>query len=376
MSAIAADGRSPAALELKPLPAEALPPAVRKLVESPAAARAMAARGIAPLRPAELVLAVYQLSFDADADVKAAAQGAPGLLPDKIVLGPLGEALPAPVLHFFAERLLASRIEALEKILYNQATADQTFELLASRLAERELEIIFQNEARLLRCPAIVHALYFNKQARMSSLNRAIELCVRNNVRVDGIPSFDEVAKSIQEDKAATDPAVVDKAFGSVLDAAEQVQETGGEEAAESLAEQQKKGVIDFSKLKLYEKIRLATLGNAYCRQNLMRDPNRMVAMAAIRSPLIGDNEVVMAASNRALSEDVIRYIANQKEYVKMYQVRKNLVHNPKCPLPMSLRFLPTLGSEDIKALARSKNIPSALATTARKLVQSRGMAG
>jgi hypothetical protein len=27
-----------------------------------------------------------------------------------------------------------------------------------------------------------------NKQARMSSVNRAIELCARNNVRVDGHP--------------------------------------------------------------------------------------------------------------------------------------------------------------------------------------------
>jgi hypothetical protein len=365
-------------LVLAPLPPEAIPPAVQKLLAGAAAAKLMAAKGIAPLRPGDLVIAIYQLSFDADEAVKAAAEAAPAALPDKVLAAPLGEALPPGVLHFYAERLPPTRVEPMEKILFNPGTADATFVRLAGRLGERELEVIVQNETRLLRCPSIVEALFNNKQARMSSVNRAIELCARHNVRVEGIPCFDEIARSIRDDPAATDPAVADQSFQSLLTAAEAVapdEIDDGEEEGKPKSTR-KSPVIEFNKLKLHEKIRLATLGNAYCRTNLIRDANKMVAMAAIRSPLITESEVVRAAGNRQVCEDVIRYIANQRDFVKLYTVKHSLVTNPKCPIGFSLRLLPHLHAEDIKNLARSKNIPSALATAARKLVQTRGLRG
>jgi hypothetical protein len=364
------------AFTLVPLPVEFLPPSVQKLVGSPSAAKLMAAKGIAPLRPMELLVAIYQLWFDPDATVNAAAEAGAGALPDKVLVPPLGEALPPAVIHFFAERISPTRVDAMEKILYNQVTADATFVRLAGRLHERETEVIVQNESRLLRCPSIVQALFMNKNARMSSVNRAIELCARNNVRVDGIPAFDDIAKSIQEDSTATDPAVADAGFESVLQQAAAVadEEVGDAEVTGATKEKstRKSPIIDFTKLKLHEKIRLAMLGNAYCRSNLVRDSNRVVAMAAIRSPLMTDTEVVRFASSRQISEDVIRYIANQRDFTKNYQVKLNLVQNPKCPLGFSLRFLSSLRAEDLKTLSKSKNVPSALAVAARKLMLTR----
>jgi hypothetical protein len=365
-------------LDLKPLPVAGLPAAVQKLLTGPAPMKAMAAKGIAPLRPGELLTAVYQLSFDAEPSVRAAADAGGAGLPDKILAPALAEPLPAEVLQFFAGKLAPDRLEPLEKILYNSATGDGTFVLLAGRLRERELEIIFQNEARLLRTPAILEALYGNPEARMSSVNRAIELCVRNGVRVEGIPSFDEVAKSITEDPAAiAEPATIDQMFSTLLSVADSmaaaapVEEPAEEEAPEKKSTR-KSPIIDFTRLKLYEKIRLATLGNEYCRSNLMRDPNRMVAMAAIRSPRITDSEVLKAASNRSVSEDVIRYIANQRDLTKNYQVKLSLVQNPKCPVALSLKYLPLLNVDDLKHVAKSKNVPGALSTGARRLLQTR----
>jgi hypothetical protein len=367
---------------------------VQKLMAAAGPMKIMAARGMAPLRPAELLQAIYQLSFDADPTVRAASEASAAGLPDKIVSPGLAEPLPAPVLHFFAMKLPAARSEALEKILYNHGTADETFVLLAGRLQDRELQIIFENEARILRYPAILEALYGNPEARMSSVNRAIELCARNGVRVEGIPSFDEVAKSITEDPEAK-TASSDGAFAGALASAEQAAARGhpadadldGERDGERDGDvdappppdgepasggKRKSMVIDFTRLKLYEKIRLATLGNEYCRQNLMRDPNRMVAMAAVRSPRITDAEIVKAAGNRSVCEDVIRYIANQRDLTKAYPVKLSLVQNPKCPVALSMKFLPLLQGDDLKQLARSKNVPSALSTAARRLMQTR----
>src|SRR5436190_1684877 len=250
MSATVSEVTAAALAQATPLPADALPPSVQKLLGAPGPMKLMAAKGAAPLRPADLVVAIYQLSFDADAAVKAAAEAAPGVLPDRIVGPALAERLPAPVLHFFAGRLPPTRSEALEKVLYNAATADETFVLMAGRLAERELEIIFENEARLLRCPAILAALFGNREARMSSLNRAIELCARNGVRVEGIPAFDEVAKSISETPPA-EAAAADATFAGVLAASEA--EAAIEPAAAAEEPRKKSLVIDFTRLKLHE---------------------------------------------------------------------------------------------------------------------------
>ena len=128
--------------------------------------------------------------------------------------------------------------------------------------------------------------------------------------------------------------------------------------------------------MKLFEKVRLATVGNAYCRQVLIRDTNKMVAMAVIRSPAITDMEVVAAASNRAVCDDVIRYISNNREFTKDYSVKSALVNNPKCPLASSLRLLAFLRPDDLRAVSRSRNIPGALATAAKKLLAQRDHGG
>ena len=322
-----------AAMELGPLAAGSLPPAVQKLLTAPPAMKTMAARGIAPLRPAELLTAIYQLSFDGEEGVRTATQAAPGSLPDKVLAPALADLLPAQVLHFFAARIAPDRIAVIEPIFYNRATADQTFVLLASRLRDRELEVMFQNESRILRCPAILEALYFNPQARMSSSTAPSSSARATVCGSEGIPCFDEVAKSIAQDVGAKDPAIADAGFATLLDVAEKAalvalddpHEKGenGSPAAGAPATEEKteepgeapdkrqSPVIDFTQLKLYEKIRLATLGNEYCRKNLLRDPNRMVAMAAIRSPRITDSEIVNAAANRSVCEDVIRYIGD-----------------------------------------------------------------
>jgi hypothetical protein len=381
-------------LKLEPIPAESLPRAVAGVVTGATPAKLMAVRGMAPLRPAELLITAYQLSFDPDPAVKAAAEAAPGALPDKILLAPLGEALPPQVLHFFAERLPKDRRQAIEKILYNRATADETFVHLAKVLDEAGLEIIFQNEVRLLRSTALVEALYLNKNALMSSVSRALELCARNNVRPGGIPGFDEIAAAIMNDPNAVVPSASDEVFSTALtdNGAEPVllppddpalaEAAPGAAAAEGDAgdgEQKRKtstSFIKFDELKIFEKIRLATVGNAYCRQVLIRDSNRLVAMSVIRSPAMTDMEIVAAAANRAICDDVIRYIANSREFTKDYAVKQALVNNPKCPLSSSLRLLSFLHPSDLKAVSRSRNIPGALATAAKKLVQTREKSG
>jgi hypothetical protein len=387
------------ALELSLL--ETLPPAVEKVAgaKAPGALKLMAARGLAPLGPADFVTAIYQLAQGEDAAIKAAALKSATELPEKIFQGALGEPIDRRVLDFFARRLW-QKPKLLEIVLLNKATDDETVRHLASLCAEAELELIAKNEERLLRTPTIIAALYLNPKTRMSTAQRALELAVRNNVRVEGIPAFDEAVRAIEqsgapskEEAAAADAAfqrateIAVDALAGMLTAAspEEAAALEAEEAARAEAEaegqvepesaaeaEEKKKRLD--ELSPAAKIRMAQLGNAFTRAVLIRDTNKQVAMACIRSPGVSDAEAMHYARNRALDDDVIRFIANKRLWVRLYGVKVALCNNPKCPLPVSMRFLPHLRPPDLKSLARSRGIPSALASAAKQLLTSRGV--
>lgn len=374
-------------------PLEQLSPAVDRAIgeKAPPPMRLMAARGLAPLGPVDLVTALYHLAQGEDETLKKAALKSAAELPEKILGGALETPLDARVLDFFARRLM-QKPPLLEKVLLNRATDDDTFVFLAKMGDEAATEMIAKNEERLLRHPPIIAALYMNAKTRMSTAQRAVELAIRNNVKVEGIPAFEETAKAIAEGlgikpedddafKQASEQLVdggvkvtaLDPEEQAKLDAilAEEAEKQAEGTTPEAKAEgDEKKQRID--QLSVVAKIRLATLGNAFARSVLIRDRNRQVSSAAIRSPAISDSEVVHYASNRSLDEDIIRYISNNRSWLRLYSVKVALCNNPKCPLPTAMRLLPHLRITELKTLSRSKGIPSSLATAAKQMVAQR----
>jgi len=204
---------------------------------------------------------------------------------------------------------------------------------------------------------------------------------IRNNVRVPGLAAWDEVARALTGSPPASPDA--DAMFAamaastvrddSALTAGDAEQPLTEEEAAAAAALAQTGDDENDRKLTVPMKIRLATLGDAFERAKRIRDPIRMVAMAAIKAPGVTDIEAARYASNQALAEDVIRYIAGNRNWTKLYGVKVSLCRNPKAPIAETTRFLPFLRQKDLVNLSKSKSVPSALAAQARKLVMQRG---
>lgn len=358
------------ALDHTPLADHELSPAALEAMAQPAR-KMMAARGLSPLPdPRDLVSVLYQLARDGDAAIHEAARKSAAELPDKILGAALADPrLPARVIDYFADKITLSTALVAPAIA-NPCIADETVAALAAQGSAKVAELCAENETRLLRYPAIVAALYNNPRTAMSIAARAVELCAREGVRVPGIAAWEEVAaahlKVAVDAPAADADDVFAKAMGSV---------------GESEAEQPAEGTeptkdTPIGSLPIAMKMRLAALGNASARAILIRDPARPVAMAAIKAPTIGDNEVVRYASNTALSDDVIGYIASRRDWVKLYAVKLALVSNPKTPLTASTRLLVHLRERDLKAVARSKSVPSALTAQAKKLITQRRRGG
>ncbi len=346
-----------------------LGPDAQKALAS-AQSKMMAARGLLPVaRPRDLLALLYQLSLDPDQKIASAASASAAGLPDPVLRGGLGDpALDPRVLDLFAD-LMASAPAATELVIGNPATADETMAAIAGRGSAAEVDLIATNETRLLRAPTIIAAMYQNRSARMSTVDRVVELAVRNGVKVPGIPAWEEIQKiygAPGERGAEQAAAQADAQFARAAGV------NAGKSADAEPGTPTEPESKEIWALPAPMKIRLATLGNAFDRAILIRDPKKIVAMAAIKSPGMTDPEVMRYAGMSTLAEEVIGYIANQREWTKMYSVRLSLVNNPKCPVGMAMRLLPHLREKDQDNLARSKGIPSALAAQARKLMMQR----
>jgi hypothetical protein len=125
-------------------------------------------------------------------------------------------------------------------------------------------------------------------------------------------------------------------------------------------------------KMSIAEKIKLATLGNKEARTLLLRDSNKLVCTAVIRSPRLTDGEVLTTATNRAANEEVLRIIYNNREWTKNNKIKLALVKNPKIPLTVVMKFLSTLRDAELKDLARDRNVPSGVSMFAKKMVEKK----
>lgn len=134
----------------------------------------------------------------------------------------------------------------------------------------------------------------------------------------------------------------------------------GSEEKNESLVQR-------LQRLKVSEKIRIAMTGDKESRVLLIRDSNRMVQLAIINNPRITEGEVTSIAYSRNVDEEVLRRIANNREWIKLYQVRSALAKNPKTPLTISIKMVQTLPANDLKEISRSKSVPAAVANAAKR---------
>lgn len=141
----------------------------------------------------------------------------------------------------------------------------------------------------------------------------------------------------------------------------------------EQLTDEQRQNLYQkIIKMSIPQKIRLAMVGNREARNILILDHNKAVVMAVLRSPKLTENDVLTYAQQRNLSEEVYKYIARNKNWIKNYAIKLALVNNPKTPLAVALRFLDHLQERDLKNLSRSKNVSTVLAKAAAQLLLKR----
>jgi hypothetical protein len=356
-----------------PLPIDVLPKPLHKHVDAkaPPPLRMMGAKGLVPAVAAiDLVTMLYVLSFDEDAAVRETATRTAEGLPDKIFGVALrSEGLKGQVLDWLADRF-SGKETAVELVLLNPTTLDDTVARLAPVVSQRLADIVRQNELRLLRHDDIVRQLCRNPNALASTIDGACDFCVRNGLTLLDVPQLVEAHKRIHGvDPTAQAVEPGETAVGLMAeyqnelaqDVERPLRQETEEEASRRLTITQR-----VLKMSVAQKIKLATLGNKEARTILLRDPNKLVCMAAVTSPRITDGEILGLSNSRTVNADVLRLIYSTRDYVKTYAIRIALVKNPKVPLPTALKLMQALQERDIKELSRDRNVPQTVQSQAK----------
>jgi len=363
-----------------PLPIAQLPAGIQRFCDpaAPMAARTMAARGVVPVKGDDQILLLLQFSADPDEALAKTARDTLNGLPQGVLLSTCGAPVPPSFLDRLAE-LFRDSEAVLEQVVANANTDSGTVEWVAMRCNERVSERIAVNEQRLLAAPKIIEALYRNKNTRMSTADRLIELAARNNVVLD-IPTFQAHVEAIKGQlipEASEEPLPSDLDFNAALKEDEaqagiDVHATVEETEEEEVKEQFLPLMMRIRLMSSAEKLRMAMVGNAPARAFLVRDKNKTVAYAAISSPAMGENEVPAIAKSKEVGEDILRFIGNKREWTKSHEIKHALVFNSKTPVGITLRFLPHLRDAELKDLSRSKNVPASLKSAAMGRLQAK----
>jgi hypothetical protein len=365
-----------AAPSVAPIPADFLPPNLRKHVDpaAPVPLRMMAAKGLVPLSPSDQIGALFLLTFDPDGNVRDAAKKTAQTLPERILSVALrDEGVKPPVLGFFLQTLAGS--DAYEEMLIlNPTTPDLDVAEVAKGCSARICEIISQNQLRILRHEDIIRQLCQNPAASGALVDGVCDFAVRSGVHLADVPQMKAARVRLFGPEAADAPPpdlgpTAEEVLGEFKELADDSAGPIEEGARLSLTQR-------VMKMSIAQKIKLATLGNKEARNILARDTNKLVAVAVIRSPRITDGEVLSIANNRAANDEVLRVVYSSRDWTRAYPIKLALVKNPKIPLSIAMKFLGTLREPELKDISRNKNVPSGVQQLAKKMIEKKAPRG
>jgi predicted component of type VI protein secretion system len=160
-------------------------------------------------------------------------------------------------------------------------------------------------------------------------------------------------------DAPLIEPRVADDAPAAIMVAEEEPSE--GEVRAST--------VEKIASLNVAQRMTLAMKGSREERAVLVRDPNKIVAVAVLSSPKLSETEVESIAKMANVSDEILRIIGFSRAWTKNYAVVHALARNPKTPVAMSMNFLARLSDKDLRNLSTNRNVPDVLRVSARKRV-------
>jgi len=287
------------------------------------------------LAPADRAEILAVLAGDADELVSERAQDAILSQPVESFVEAIKREQALPALLSYAAKNLADKPGVCDAMVQNKNCPAEYLVPVVRHLSTIGIQSLMEELDRVSESPALASALEHSTSLTVEQKNQLHE------IHGPGAP-IDEAA--LAEAAAAAEPDVARR---------------------QTLIER-------LAKMTVAQRVQFAIKGGSEARRTLIRDSNKVVQRAVLQSPRLTDQEVEAFASMSSLTDEILRIIANNRNFRKNYTVVRNLINNPKTPLDVSLHMLPILNAIDLKRLTTNKNVPETLRTTANKLHRTR----
>ena len=121
--------------------------------------------------------------------------------------------------------------------------------------------------------------------------------------------------------------------------------------------------------MSVQEKRTAALHGRKEMRLLLVRDHNKTIHPFVVKNPAIALDEVEQIARMTGVNPEVLHFIAQHREWTRSSNVVRNLIKNPKTPMPDALSLLDKLPASELKSIAKSGSVRGAIQMAARKRV-------
>jgi hypothetical protein len=140
-------------------------------------------------------------------------------------------------------------------------------------------------------------------------------------------------------------------------------------EAADQAPEDSQSVTQRLAQMNVPQRLKRATKGSREERSILIRDPNKMIAIAVLSSPKLTSSEVESIARMTSVSDEILRTIAKNRAWTKNYNVVWALTKNPKTPVQLAMNLLSRLAERELRTLSTDRNVADILRITARKKI-------
>ncbi len=332
-------------------------PEIARLVRTgaPRDAQLAAARGALPLAGKDFLTVLFFLCSSSDAEIKTSAVKTLRELPGTILDAVLKDSTLHPQLLELLVRARIADTELMGSVIMHPSTASKTLLYLANKADQDVLERLAGNQNKLREHPELVEAIIANPNANK-------ELKLRLGWQDPEPGSVAETGEDQTEPDAADDQDGDEEGRSQV-------------ELEALMEEADQEGLSKYQialELKVAEKIKMGLTGDKEWRTLMIKQSNKLIQAAVLKNPRITDGEVLMIAKNKTSSEDLIRMILLNKEWMKLYEIKKALITHPKTPPPKAMRLVPMLTMKDIKELAKSRQVSTLVSTAARKELELR----
>lgn len=308
----------------------------------------LAAAGLLPLPPEELIPLQVELAGGFDPELSQSAAASLKGVDPRIAAPFLERQASDQVLSFFANE--SAHPLLLETILRRRDVPRLLLIDLARRLPADLQEILILRQDAILEEPAILDALERNPEVSNYIQRRIAEY------REHLLPQARRPAPATEVEE------ISDEELAQAIEVVRQQTPEGEVETETGLSEGQ------IRLLPVPARLKLARGASRTLRTILLRDNNSQVALAALFSNPLSDQEIEQAASSRSVVEEVLGAIARRREWVSRYNVAKLLIMNPRAPLAISIKLIPRMSVRDLREISRSKSVPDAVRSTALRL--------